>query len=147
MFPLNAPQRRHLAVVLDHVDAALLRVVTSASGGAATQRLLRPEAQDIPATVAPRFLAEALALRAQLARDLVRLEIHRTPESARRRAAAYLTSALVLLEDCHASAMAAYGDIDAALPSQLDPWLAELEVGVAALRRLLDEEATDDTTD
>lgn len=150
MFPLNEQQRRHLAVVLDHVDVALLQVVHSSGGsigGDTAQRFLRPEQLDIPPTVAPRLLAAAQSLRQRLGADLVRLEMRRTPESARRRAAAYLTSALVLLEDCHSSAMAAYGDVDPALPSLLDPWLTDLEAGVDALRQLLDMEANRGATD
>jgi hypothetical protein len=89
-------------VVLDQVDAALLDVINSAGGNigrGATQRLLRPERQDIPPTVAPRLL----------------------------------TSALVLLEDCHSPAMAAYGTVDGALPSMLDLWPTDLEAEPEAL--------------
>jgi len=140
IFPLNEQQRRHLGVALDRLDVALLEVISCSGGDIGRQaapRLLRPEQLDIPATVAPRLLAAALMLRGRLGADLARLEVRATPESARRRAAAYLMSALVLLEDCHSPSMAAYGDVDPALPSVLDPWLSDLEAGVDALRRLL----------
>jgi hypothetical protein len=146
MFPLNEQQRRHLAVVLDQVDGALLEVVASTSGGAggrAAPRFLRPQQRDIPAAVAPRLLAATLALRTRLGDDLAGLGMPRSSESLRRRAAAYLTSALVLLEDCHSAAMAAYGDVDPRLSSVLDPWLVNLEAEVNALRLLVGTEASD----
>ena len=62
------------------------------------------------------------------------------------RAAAYLTSALVLLEDCHSSAMAAYGVVDPTLPGMLDPWLGDLETDVDALRQMVTMEADDGAT-
>jgi hypothetical protein len=146
MFPLNEQQRRHLAVVLDQVDGALLEVIASASGGArgdAAPRFLRPQQRDIPAAVALRLLAAAQSLRTRLGNDLGRLGMPRNSESLRRRAAAYLTSALVLLEDCHAAAMAAYGDVDPRLPTVLDPWLVDLEAEVNALRVLVGTETGD----
>lgn len=139
--PLNPDQRRHLAVVLDRVDEALLEVVGSAVSSdrvGPAERFLRPLHRDLPEAMAPRLLAASLQLRSRLGGDIEHLDLLATPESLRRRLAAYLTSALVLLEDCHASAMAAYGDVDPRLAGSLDPWLASLESDVNALRRMLE---------
>ncbi len=137
---LNEPQRRHLAVVLDHVDAALLEVVSGASGDAArsADRLLRPLNHDIPAPAARQLLEAAVGTRSRLQADMADLGLRSSPESLRRRLTAYLTSALVLLEDCHSHAMVAYGDVNPDLPRQLDPWLKSLEDAVSTMRRFLD---------
>lgn len=147
--PLNEQQLRHLTIVLDQVDVALLAVIDGSGGGdrGAARRFVRPERHDIPAAIAPRLLESALELRQRLDTTLVRLKVRRAPESARRRVVAYLTSALVLLDDCHARALAAYGDVDPALPGLLDPLLDVLAADVDGLRRLLVDRADPDRTD
>lgn len=144
--PLNEQQRRHLAVALDQVDQALLEVVGGAVSGDRAeplQRFLRPQQRDLPAALASRLLEAALRIRSRLGAEIAPLGLHGNPASVRRRLAAYLTSALVLLEDCHSPAMAAYGDVDPQLTGVLDPWLATLEAEVNALQRMLDAGSDD----
>jgi hypothetical protein len=143
---LNEQQRRHLAVVLDQVDAALLEVLTGAAesnAGAPPQRILRPLRRDIPATLAAPLLQAAARTRSRLGADISSVGLRAHPESLRRRVAAYLTSALILLEDCHSAAMIAYGEVDPALAGTLDPWLISLENEVNAMRRMLDARSVD----
>ncbi|MGH7582482.1 MAG: hypothetical protein ACREL5_04565 [Gemmatimonadales bacterium] len=139
--PLNAEQRRHLTVVLDRADMALLE---AASVGRPPQpaRLLRPRTDDFSPDSARDIRAAALRIRKRIADAATDLALEVTPEPVSRWVTAYLSAAVVLLQDCHARSLTAYGDVDPRLSARLDPWLTELENEFTRLRLSVQLDAT-----
>jgi len=140
MFPLTEQQRNHLAAALDHVDEALLQVLDAARPGMgpAPDRFLRQRLRDLPPGLAPELAGAVQRVRSRLGDDIGRLGLRVDAESTARRLAAYLSAAVVLLQDSHSAAMRAYGDVDPELAATLDPWLAQLEADLSSIRRAIE---------
>lgn len=137
---LTGPQRRHLRVFLDHVEAAVCEVLRLAHLDP-SHRTLTADATDLPAGFADRIRPEVTRIRGAIEALAVRFALETEQQSRLRRVQALLIAAAVEIEDTGSRALLAYGPVDPQLPQRLDPVLDEIGDALGAMIAALREEA------
>jgi hypothetical protein len=141
---LSNGQRRHIAVFLSRLEEALDDLERLADQPVRADRVLARERADLPAGYGEAIGSDVTALRDDVRRLAAALQLVPRERSRARQARALLGSVLVQLEDAWARSLRAYGAVDAAEVSALDP---ALETMRARLVRLLDRLAHPDARD
>jgi hypothetical protein len=141
---LSDGQRRHIAVFLSRLEEALDDLERLAAQPVRADRVLARERADLPVRYGEAVGSDVTALRDDVRRLAAALQLVPRERSRARQARALLGSMLVQLEDTRARSLRAYGAVDAAEASALDP---ALEVMRARLGRLLDRLSAPDSRD
>ncbi len=136
---LSDGQRRHLTASLDLVEATLDELARLVGGsGGDSPRLLRRQVDDLSPALPSRGQEPIAQARAVLAELVRALGLEPRPYSSRQALQALVLSSLVILEDCFAATLRAYGETDPGLPSVLDPALRRLHDALTAIGAALD---------
>jgi len=137
---LNDNQRRHYEVMFARLEQSLDQIERATRGEPAQSLMSRP-IDDLPARFT-RESAPIIATVRALLKDVARaLELRPRELSRRRTAEALMTSEMISVENGYASRLRGYGEMDPSVAEHLDPTLAQVHAGLAALRDLLRENA------
>lgn len=135
---LTEPQRRHLRVFLDHIEAAVAEVVRLA-GPHVAHRTLTVDAADLPPGFAARIRPEADRIRWGVEMLAARFALESERQSRLRRVQALLIAAAVEIEDTGSRSLLAYGPVDGEIPGRLDPVLDEIGRALGVMLAALHE--------
>lgn len=129
---LTEPQRRHLRVFLDHVEAAATEVARL-GGLPPARRTLTIDEADLPARFGDRIRPEVARLRRDIDVLAARFGLEPERRSRLRRVQALLAAAAVQIEDAGSRALLAYGPVERDLAPQLDPVLDDIADALGAM--------------
>jgi hypothetical protein len=129
---LTEPQRRHLLVFLDHVEAAAAEVARL-GGLPPAERTLTIDEADLPAGFGDRVRPEVTRLRRDIETLAARFGLGTERRSRLHRVQALLVAAAVQVEDAGSRALRAYGPLECDLPQQLDTVLDDIADALGAM--------------
>jgi len=130
---LSDGQRRHIAVFLTRLEETLDDIEWLATQPLRSDRVLARERADLPAGYREAMRGDVTALREDIRRLAEALQLAPREQSRARQARALLGTALVQLEEARARSLRAYGPVDAAASSGLDPALEAIRTRLARL--------------
>jgi hypothetical protein len=137
---LTEPQRRHLAVLLDRIEAALSEV-TRLAVAPPRDRVLMADLADLPPDLPALVSPEAERVRRAIRDIAERFHLERQAQSRRRRSQALVGTAIVQAEDARSRALHGYGPVGPALVQALDPLVEEIVHALVAVAVAIESDA------
>jgi hypothetical protein len=137
---LTEPQRRHLMVILDRIEAALAEIVSLATAPRSDGTLVL-DLPDLPADLLARVRPELNRVHRSILTLATRFDLDRQPRSRRRRSHALIGTAIVQAEDAKGAALRAYGPVEPSVVRELDPIMHEIGQALAAIAAAIGSDA------